>query len=225
MRIFNVNKKNKASITPLADHYFKYGYVFVETKDIDPGTKIRIPSLTKEEIETNNALYPLENVYENKLAAANFKGPVFFDQNGKGGVPFGEKFPDFWWFVVFFILCSLFILIIRGPIADTVDQNKKELYYNRDGIIIGMDEERIKESDGRYHNIKKVLIQDAIDNEMQIEFVCEPDQRRYRLVTCLKTLKENEWFAKHKIGDKVFFKYIRKDRYFKIHKEKPSKTE
>lgn len=42
--------------TPLADQYLRDGVAWVITKSIDPGTRIRIPSLSEEEKQIDAAL-------------------------------------------------------------------------------------------------------------------------------------------------------------------------
>lgn len=100
------------------------------------------------------------------------------------------------------------------------NRNNKKFYYNREGIIIKIS--------SPFSTIKKVLIQDIIDKTLFVELSIDgtfdfcrknkKDKDRTSMI-CNHDIIGTQWFYNHKVGDKVFFKFIKKNRYFNIYNE------
>ncbi len=91
--------------------------------------------------------------------------------------------------------------------------HKDELYYNRPGKIVAINYDKTALSQDKFNKPVQcgvVLIQDGIDTTLYTELsTC--DEGQYRFI-------DKAWYYTHHVGDNVFFKYIRKARYFAMKK-------
>lgn len=125
-----------------------------------------------------------------------------------------------------FIIIVMIILLFLCPSC----RNKDHLfYYNRTGTIVSINNN--ENSMQRIYSgktcttfpvmIGSVLIRDDTDPELHILLTTEDVYKYHHDSTEHHIdLIDTAWIYNHKPGDKVYFKYILKDRYFKIIKRK-----
>jgi hypothetical protein len=90
---------------------------------------------------------------------------------------------------------------------------KNDVYIDRPGKIVSINYDRTARSQDKFNNPVQcgmALIQDGVDTTLYAELsTC--DEGPYAII-------DKAWYYTHHVGDKVFFKYIRKNRYFTMKK-------
>jgi hypothetical protein len=107
--------------------------------------------------------------------------------------------------ILVLLVGAITTFIVLNTSSDKLEEDSK-FYYNLHATIVSMNGSDIMEV-GKYStptNVKIALIKG--ENGMYAEL---SSKEMWKIVT-------DKWWYNHKVGDSIFFEYIRKDRFFTI---------